>query len=83
MTLERIGDLKERISVLAEDFDEEALEVDANKAKAAAVSSSPPWTIHRPHGMSKPSILSTCNDLSLQSRSRLGSVAPYRPGMPS
>lgn len=44
--MERIGQLEPRISVLAEDFNEEALEAleaDAGKAQAAVVSCSP-WT---------------------------------------
>ena len=36
--MERIGQLEPRISVLEDDFDEEALEAEAGNAQAAAVS---------------------------------------------
>lgn len=41
VTMERIGQLEPRISVLEDDFDEEALEAEAGDAEAAAVSISP------------------------------------------
>ena len=40
--MERIGQLEPRISVLEDDFDEEALEAEADNAEAAAVSPPPP-----------------------------------------
>ena len=39
--MERIGQLEPRISVLEDDFDEEALEAEAGNAQAAAVSAWP------------------------------------------
>ena len=39
VTMERIGQLEPRISVLEDDFDEEALEAEAGNAEAAAVNS--------------------------------------------
>ena len=41
VTMERIGQLEPRISVLEDDFDEEALEAEAGQAEAAAVSCCP------------------------------------------
>ena len=48
VTMERIGQLEPRISVLEDDFDEDALEAEAGNAQAAAVSV---W--HFPHSISK------------------------------
>ena len=42
VTMERLGQLEPRISVLEDDFDEEALEAEADNAEAAAVSP-PAW----------------------------------------
>ena len=51
VTMERLGQLEPRISVLEDDFDEEALEAEAGNAEAAAVSCLP-WT--QPHGTQQP-----------------------------
>ena len=47
--MERIGQLEPRISVLEDDFDEEALEAEAGNAQAAAVSAWHFFWFHQTH----------------------------------